>query len=62
MDLHADFQDGLIFISNLFFWHQGAYSCAPKRPMVCDKCYMRRISLIDGQLFTLFDELKVDIT
>mgnify|MGYP001816890849 FL=1 len=39
MDLHAGFRDGLIFTSELFFRHQGAYSCVPKRPMICDKCY-----------------------
>lgn len=33
------FQDGLIFISDMFFWHQGAYSHLPKRPTVCDKCH-----------------------
>ena len=38
MDLHAGFRDGLIFTSDLFFRHQGAYSCVPKRPMICDKC------------------------
>ena len=41
MGLASGFQDGLIFISDLFFWHQGAYSCAPKRPCVCDKCQSR---------------------
>ena len=39
MDLHAGFRDGLIFSSDLFFRHQGAYSCVPERPMICDKCY-----------------------
>jgi len=38
MGLVSGFQDGLIFASNLFFLHQGAYSCAPKKPTVCDKC------------------------
>jgi len=38
MDLHAGFQDGLIFTSDMYFFHQGAYSCVPKRPMICDKC------------------------
>jgi hypothetical protein len=41
MGLVSGFQDGLIFVSDLFFWHQGAYSCAPKRPCVCDKCLSR---------------------
>ena len=39
MVLHAGFRDGLIFTSDLFFRHQGAYSCVPKRPMICDKCF-----------------------
>lgn len=38
MGLEPGFQDGLIFVSDLFFLHQGAYSCAPKKPTVCDKC------------------------
>jgi hypothetical protein len=38
MGLEPGFRDGLIFASELFFLHQGAYSCAPKRPTVCDKC------------------------
>jgi hypothetical protein len=38
MGLLSGFQDGLIFASDMFFWHQGAYSCAPKRPTICDKC------------------------
>ena len=39
MGLVSGFRDGLIFTSDLFFRHQGAYSCAPQRPMICDKCY-----------------------
>jgi len=38
MGLVSGFQDGLIFASDVFFRHQGAYSCAPKKPTVCDKC------------------------
>ena len=38
MGLEPGFQDGLIFASDFFFLHQGAYSCAPKKPTVCDKC------------------------
>jgi len=41
MGLVSGFRDGLIFASDLFFWNQGAYSCAPKRPCVCDKCFSR---------------------
>lgn len=39
MGLLSGFRDGLIFSSDLFFWHQGAYSCVPQRPTICDKCY-----------------------
>ena len=28
-----------MFVSDLFFLHRGAYSCAPRRPGVCDKCH-----------------------
>jgi hypothetical protein len=38
MSLEPGFQDGLIFASNLFFLHQGTFSCAPKKPAICDKC------------------------
>jgi hypothetical protein len=38
MGLEPGFQDGLIFVSDLFFQHRGAYSFAPRRPCVCDKC------------------------
>jgi len=38
MGLEPGFRDGLIFASEFFFLHQGAYSCAPKKPTVCDKC------------------------
>lgn len=38
MGLVSGFQDGLIFGSDLFFRHQGAYSCTPKKPSICDKC------------------------
>jgi len=38
MGLEPGFQNGLIFASDLFFLHQGAYSCAPKKPTICDKC------------------------
>ncbi len=38
MGLEPGFRDGLIFASEFFFLHQGAYSCAPKKPPVCDKC------------------------
>ena len=38
MGLEPGFQNGLIFASNLFFLHQSAYSCAPRKPSVCDKC------------------------
>lgn len=41
MSLLSGFQDGLIFVSNLFFRHQGAYCCTPKKPCVCDKCLSR---------------------
>ena len=43
MGLVSGFQDGLVFASNLFFLHQGAYSCAPKKPTVCDKCLSRSV-------------------
>jgi hypothetical protein len=39
MGLLSGFRDGLVFSSDLFFWHQGAYSCVPQRPTICDKCY-----------------------
>lgn len=39
MGLHSGFRDGLLFISEMFFWHQGAYSCIPKRPHICSKCH-----------------------
>ena len=38
MDLLSGFRDGLIFTSDMFFFHQGAHNCVPKRPMICDKC------------------------
>ena len=38
MGLEPGFRDGLIFASEFFFLHQGAYSGAPKKPTVCDKC------------------------
>jgi hypothetical protein len=38
MGLVSGFRDGLIFTSDLFYWHQGAYGCVPRRPRVCDKC------------------------
>jgi len=41
MGLVSGFQNGLIFASDVFFRHQGAYSCAPKKPTVCDKCLSR---------------------
>jgi len=41
MGLPSGFQDGLIFVSNLFFRHQGGYCCTPERPCVCDKCLSR---------------------
>lgn len=39
MGLVSGFQDGLIFASDMFFRHRGAYSCVPKRPRTCDKCH-----------------------
>ena len=39
MDLFSGFRDGWIFTSDMFFFHQGAHNCVPKRPMICDKCY-----------------------
>jgi hypothetical protein len=39
MGLLSGFRDGLVFSSDLFFLHQGAYSCVPRRPTICDKCY-----------------------
>jgi hypothetical protein len=38
MGLLSGFQDGLIFASDLFFFHRGAYSFSPKKPCICDKC------------------------
>ena len=38
MGLLSGFRDGLIFASDMLFRHQGAYSCVPERPVVCDKC------------------------
>jgi hypothetical protein len=38
MGLSSSFQDGLIFASDRFFLHQGAYSYSPQRPAICDKC------------------------
>jgi len=39
MGLLSGFRDGLMFTSDLFYWHQGAYCCVPQRPAVCNKCY-----------------------
>lgn len=39
MGLLSGFRDGYIFSSGKFFFHQGAYTCVPERPEVCDKCY-----------------------
>jgi hypothetical protein len=39
MGLASGFQDGLIFVSDMFFRHQGAYGCIPKRPITCNKCH-----------------------
>lgn len=39
MGLEPGFQDGLIFASNSFFLHRGAYSYVPRKPTVCDKCH-----------------------
>ena len=38
MGLLSGFRDGLIFASDMLFRHQGAYTCVPERPVVCDKC------------------------
>ncbi len=34
-------KDGLVFTSAKFFKHQGAYTCVPQRPGICDKCDSR---------------------
>lgn len=38
MGLLSNFQDGLVFVSQVFFRHQGVYACVPDRPVVCNKC------------------------
>jgi hypothetical protein len=38
MGLVWGFEDGLAFTSNFFYWDKGAYSCAPRKPAICDKC------------------------
>jgi hypothetical protein len=38
MGLFSGFRDGFIFSSDMFFEHQGAYTCVPQRPAFCDKC------------------------
>ena len=39
MGLLSGFRDGLTFASDMLFRHQGAYTCVPERPAVCDKCH-----------------------
>jgi hypothetical protein len=41
MGLSSGFRNGLIFASEMFFLHQGAYGCTPQRPTICDKCQSR---------------------
>ncbi len=44
MNLFNIFQDGLVFASDFFFKHQGAYASVPERPGICDKCMENRSS------------------
>jgi hypothetical protein len=38
MGLPTILKDGLVFVSNLYSLHRGAYTYAAERPSVCDKC------------------------
>ena len=38
MGLVPGFRDGFVFVCAEYFIHQGAYTCIPRRPVVCDKC------------------------
>ena len=39
MGLLTSFRNGLLFVSDKVFRHQGAYTCAPHQPEICDKCH-----------------------
>lgn len=38
MGLLPGFRDGFVLACVEYFFYQGAYTCVPKRPTVCDKC------------------------